>query len=223
MIWHETASPAVIVMLTQTHEAGKEKCFQYFPRSLSDPPLAINEHDEFADGFIATVTLLSLTEDPATRSTIREMELRTRDGATKRVWHLLFAGWPDFLVPEDEDRAALLKLVALSAAKNEDSGSPRVVHCSAGVGRSGTFIALDWLLGELDEGCLDQVEDGLDPVAEVVDRLRQQRMMMVQGEQQFSFLYDVLKMLWIERWRQRDESGGDGRADEAQRSNVERL
>jgi len=210
MLWHETASPAVIVMLTQTHEAGKEKCFQYFPHALDSPSLTVNERDEFADGFVATVTLLSVEEDAATRSTVREMEVKTRDGGVKRVVHLLFAGWPDFLVPEGEEREALVRLVALSAQRNEVDESPRVVHCSAGVGRSGTFIALDWLLGELDEGALDELGEEDDPVAEVVDVLRQQRMMMVQGEPQFWFLYDVVREKWIERWRKRREEEGRG-------------
>lgn len=199
MIWHETADPAVIVMLTQTHESGREKCFQYFPTDMNDPVQLINEEDEFSDGFTATLTLKSISEDASTRSTVRELELKTADGATKTVWHLLFGGWPDFLIPEDEDRAALLRLIELSATRNAHSESPRIVHCSAGVGRSGTFIALDWLITELIHGNLDNVPDGVDPIADVVDKLRQQRMMMVQGEQQFWFLYDVLKQLWLER------------------------
>ena len=140
MIWHETADPAVIVMLTQTHESGREKCFPYFPSDLEDPMLDINEQDEFEDDFLGSLTLLSITEDNDTRSTIREMELKAQDGKTKKVWHLLFEGWPDFLIPEDDDRAALLKLVDLSEKLNTTAESPRVVHCSAGVGRSGTFI-----------------------------------------------------------------------------------
>jgi protein-tyrosine phosphatase len=198
MVEQETADPAVIVMLTQTHESGREKCFQYFPDSMEDPVQLFNEEDEFSDGFTATVTLKSIVEDEDTRSTIRELELTTAEG-TKTVWHLLFEGWPDFLIPEGDDRAALLKLIKLSAEKNSP-GSPRVVHCSAGVGRSGTFIALDYLIAELEAGNLDDVTAEADPVADVVDKLRQQRMMMVQGEQQFWFLYDVLRELWVQRW-----------------------
>ncbi|EON65136.1 hypothetical protein W97_04373 [Coniosporium apollinis CBS 100218] len=221
MLWHETSSPAVIVMLTQTHEAGKEKCFQYFPHSLDAPTLNINENDEFEDGFICTVTLVNITEDAATRSTIRELEVKLTTGETKTIWHLLFAGWPDFLVPEGEERTALLHLIDLSSAKNA-LGSPRVVHCSAGVGRSGTFIALDWLLAELSEGSLDEVPDEDDPIADVVDKLRMQRMMMVQGEAQFWFLYDVVKDLWVERWRQKNDLSApapvDSRAGEGEAS-----
>jgi protein-tyrosine phosphatase len=208
MIWHETSDPAVVVMLTQTHESGREKCFQYYPLDMENPTLLINEEDEFEDGFQATLTLKNITEDAATRSTIRELELRTTEGETKTVWHLLFGGWPDFLIPEGEDRTALLRLIQFSAEKNTHIESPRVVHCSAGVGRSGTFIALDWLMTELQQGNLDSVPDSVDPIADIVDKLRQQRMMMVQGEQQLWFLYDILKQLWLDRWQQKHGAVG---------------
>ncbi|KAF2196565.1 hypothetical protein GQ43DRAFT_252281 [Delitschia confertaspora ATCC 74209] len=202
MVWHETTSPSVVVMLTQTRETGREKCYPYYPQSLSSPTLTVNEHDEFEDGFTSTLTLLSLEKNEDIRAQVREIEMSNTDGSeSKKIWHLLFAGWPDFHIPEGADRSALLNLIAMSRQKNADnSENPRIVHCSAGVGRSGTFIALDWLLQELEEGSLDEVDDDSDPVVEVVDNLRQQRMMMVQGEAQFSFLYDILRDLWRERW-----------------------
>jgi protein-tyrosine phosphatase len=205
MIWDETASPAIIVMLTQTHESGREKCFPYFPLEPSSPTLAINEINEFGDDFIATLTLDSITEDARVRSTIRHMTLLDhRTNTTKPVIHMLFAGWPDFFVPEGADRTALISLVRLSQELNADHPeSPLVVHCSAGVGRTGTFIALDWLLTELDNGALDHVAEAADPVNDLVDMLRQQRMMMVQGDAQFSFLYDVLQEAWLGRWEAR--------------------
>jgi protein-tyrosine phosphatase len=202
MIWNEVSSPAVIVMLTQTHEQGREKCYPYYPQSPSSPSLKVNAHDEFEDGFMHDLVLTSLVDNDETRAQVRELDMKTEDGSeTKKIWHLLFGGWPDFLIPEGDERAALLKLIQLSREKNEDNSSnPRVIHCSAGVGRSGTFIALDYLLQELDEGSLDDVPDTEDPIFKVVSTLRQQRMMMVQGEAQFSFLYDVVRERWRDRW-----------------------
>jgi len=203
MIWHETGDPAVVVMLTQTHEAGKEKCFQYFPADMENPNLNINEQDEFGDNFLGSLTLRNITQDAETRSVLREMKLETADGQTKTVFHYLFARWPDFGAPEHEDKDALLSLINISDRTNTAPGSPRIVHCSAGVGRSGTFIALDWLLTELEEGSLDQVPDDLDPIVNLVDELRRQRMYMVQAEPQFWFLYEVLKEYWTIRWKRR--------------------
>jgi protein-tyrosine phosphatase len=217
MIWQECADPAVIIMLTQTHESGREKCFQYFPADMENPTMAITEDDEFDDDFKAMLSLLNIVEDSDTQSTIREMELKTEGGEAKTIWHLLFSGWPDFSIPEDESRDALVRLIQLSAEKNTQAESPRVVHCSAGVGRSGTFIALDWLLTELEEGSLDDLRDGADPVTDIVDELRQQRMMMVQSDSQYNFLYDLMRQLWKGRQEGRKPSAVDpekqGRGD----------
>jgi protein-tyrosine phosphatase len=128
--------------------------------------------------------------------------MTTDDGSeSRKIWHLLFAGWPDFSVPEGDDRAGMLKLVDISRSKNTDNSiNPRIVHCSAGIGRSGTFIALDWLMQELEEGALDDVPDNEDPILKVVENLRDQRAGMVQSKVQFQFIYDVLREQWCERW-----------------------
>jgi len=202
MIWKENQNPAVVVMLTQTHEAGREKCFPYYPQSLASPDMRMNEHDEFEDGFVHNLHLVSLRQDEEARTQVREIDMTTDDGSdSRKIWHLLFAGWPDFSVPEGADKAALLRLVDISRDKNGDNTTnPRIVHCSAGIGRSGTFIALDWLLQELDEGAFDSPPDNIDPIVTSIEKLRDQRYGMVQSKQQFIFLYDALRERWRERW-----------------------
>ncbi|KAF4305296.1 Protein-tyrosine phosphatase receptor/non-receptor type [Botryosphaeria dothidea] len=205
MIWHECESPAVIVMLTQLYEAGREKCFQYFPDSLDSPHMVVNEHDEFGDSVVFEINLISVSEDERSRSTVRELEVKDRaSGETKKVWHILWPVWPDFGVPEGAHKHMLASLIPLSREKNASETNPRIVHCSAGVGRSGTFIALDHLLSELAEGALDEVPEGKDPVEETVDSLRTQRMMMVQQETQLALIYETLRDKWIDRWRERE-------------------
>lgn len=207
MVAHECTPTPTIIMLTQTHESGREKCFQYFPQSASSPTLHIAADPHHHDGEI-TVELVSSRFDDATRATLRTVRLTVGDGEEKEVLHYLFEGWPDFLTPEGANREALLRLVEVSATSAEGVGgkeNPFVVHCSAGVGRSGTFIALEFLLRELEAGVFDEWDaasggdGGRDPVSEVVGLLREQRMMMVQGEGQFYFLYDVLRERWLER------------------------
>ncbi|EME39871.1 hypothetical protein DOTSEDRAFT_178713 [Dothistroma septosporum NZE10] len=230
MVTNELQSPAVVVMLTQTHEAGKEKCFQYYPLSKEESPLIIQQDELIGDGFEGAVELVDVKADETTRSELRTLKVRTRSqdeqSRETEIRHLLFSGWPDFLVPEGEDRNALVQLVRLSAALNQpassntdtktngssfaadlastDEENPRIIHCSAGVGRSGTFIALDYLLSLMFSGQLDNLPEGSDPIAETVDRLRQQRMMMVQGESQFNFLYEVMR----EQMAARAQNGG---------------
>jgi protein-tyrosine phosphatase len=202
MVWKENESPAVIVMVTKTHEQGREKCYPYYPRSTSEPDLSINEHDEFGDGFIHNLHLKELSHDAEARTEVREIDMTTQDGSeSRKIWHLLFEGWPDFSVPEGADKAALLRMIELSRQKNSNnSTNPRIVHCSAGIGRSGTFIALDWLIQELEEGSLDNLADDEDPILSIIETLRDQRPMMVQSKQQFVFIYDTLRERWRERW-----------------------
>lgn len=191
MIWHETSDPAVIVMLTQTAEAGREKCFQYFPLNEEPGSFTIENIEEDGTRSAGTVQLTETIFDEASKTTVRKLVM-TVDDETKTVWHLLFRAWPDFDVPEDEDRAALLELLKLSVKKNTTSNNPRIIHCSAGVGRSGTFIALEHLLSQVETGAVAEAQDSEDMIYDVVNRLREQRMTMVQSDVQYSFLYDVL-------------------------------
>ena len=198
MLWYETATPAVIVMLTQTHETGREKCFAYYPQDMENKNLPVDTDPDDEKAFKGTIELLELKDDELTRCTIRKLIMKVGE-EEKVVWHYLFTGWPDFLVPEGQDRSALLQLIRHTATTAEDPTNSRIVHCSAGVGRSGTFIALDYLLSELAEGALDDMDVERDRIAEVVSELRKQRMMMVQGEAQFDFLYEIMKEQWLEK------------------------
>lgn len=202
MIWKENESTAVIIMLTPTHEAGREKCYAYYPESLDEPDKHINEHDEFEDGFVHNLHLVTLEHNEQARTEVREIDMTNDDfSESRKIWHLLFTGWPDFSVPAGADRAGMLKLVDISREKNgNNAANPRIVHCSAGIGRSGTFIALDWLMQELDEGTLDSIPPDEDPIWKVVERLRDQRAGMVQSKSQFLFLYDIMRERWRERW-----------------------
>lgn len=192
MIWHETADIAVIVMLTQTAEAGKEKCFQYFPLDEEAGNFRIEATDDDENSQEGQVQLVETVYNEAARSTVRKL-LMTVGEEEKTVWHLLFGGWPDFDVPEGENRAALLELLDLSASKNEFANTPRIIHCSAGVGRSGTFIALDFLLAQLKAGMVAEAKEDEDMIYDLVNRLREQRMTMVQSDTQYYFLYEVLR------------------------------
>lgn len=203
MVFHESTDVGVVVMLTQTFESGREKCAQYFPVDAEDSPMILrtNENDPHVNdeghqnpdaGVLGTVQLLECNFDENARSEVRKLEL-TVGSQSKIVWHFLFAGWADFSKPEGDDREALLELLKLSASKCT-SNNPRVVHCSAGVGRTGTFIALGHLLRELESGQLLNITDAeTDPVFETVNQMREQRMMMVYNEMQLQFIYEVLR------------------------------
>lgn len=192
MIWQETTDVAVIVMLTQTHDGTTEKCFQYFPLNAEAGSFKVEPLDRAKDTPEGSVTFLEYRMDVDSRTEIRKLSLRI-GAETKDVWHLWFSGWPDFAVPEEDNRTALLKLLKLCAEKNTSPSNPRIIHCSAGVGRSGTFIALEYLLAQVESGAILDAKGDDDMIYEVVNRLREQRMLMVQMEAQYHFLYEVIR------------------------------
>ena len=198
MIWHETHHVGVIVMLTQLTEGLREKCHQYYPDETDHEGFSLQWVTETGEERKGTVKATGSTFHEASKTTVRKLVLSCGD-ESKIIWHLLFLGWPDYGVPENQDRDALLELIKLSRNKNEDPGSPRIIHCSAGVGRSGTFIALEHLLAELEAERLDEVTDTHDFIYDTVNKLREQRMTMVQSETQYLLLYELLREQYLKR------------------------
>jgi protein-tyrosine phosphatase len=192
-------------------------------------------HDELEPQ--GSVTLLDFHHDTKSRSEVRKLRLQIGE-ESKTIWHYLFNGWLDYGRPEGEDRRAMLELIQQSATQAGDPGlNPRFIHCSAGVGRTGTFIALDYLLRELAHGKLEVTPSSSRPsssgqrtqnslegsdagsttgsfvmgkestpeakedlIFETVNTLREQRMMMVMNDVQFSFLYEVLREAYVEMY-----------------------
>ncbi len=131
------------------------------------------------------------------------------------IHHYFFQAWPDHDVPKTaDDQKALLELIHASRFRINQSTerggndgehtqtlAPRIVHCSAGVGRTGTFIALDYFLQELEEGKLDKyvADPEADPIFDIVKQMRHQRTYMVQKHSQYALIYQILKDKWEER------------------------
>lgn len=228
MVFHETKDVAVIVMLTQTVESGREKCAQYFPIDADHSPMVLpveeaepfvndDEHRKVQDTILGQIALVESQWDEESRSEVRKLEL-TLGSKTKTVWHYLFAGWADYSKPEGDDREALLQLIRATGDKCTPD-NPRVVHCSAGVGRTGTFIALDHLLQELESGALLKTVDSPetdDPIFETVNKMREQRMMMVYNEMQLQFIYEVLRERAQMKVGTRDDSSSETNDDGAE-------
>jgi protein-tyrosine phosphatase len=211
MVWHELGNPAVIVMLTETHDGSVEKCYPYFPRDPDTPPLRINDDDEFGDGFKATVRCVEVEGGSQPGKTeVRKLVMKVEgQDEEKIIWHLLYSKWPDFGILAVDDLVGLFSLMDLSKAKNSGPENPRVIHCSAGVGRSGTFIALEHLIAELEGDGLKpeegQDDSAYDPVFDTVNKLREQRRTMVQADGQYYFIYTVLRQLWEKKYLKREK------------------
>jgi len=214
MLWHELAepyetTPAVIIMLSPTHVPHPngvntfEKCYPYYPLDENSEPLVINETGVLGDEFHAEVRFVS-REAPIPGSTVEirqlAMSVRGEEKGEKPIWHLLYPSWPDFGALEEKNVASIISLMHLSREKNERAENPRIVHCSAGVGRTGTFIALEFLIGELEGGAWEGWTGTGDPIYETINQLRMQRRNMVQAFEQYAFLYEVLRKMWQEKY-----------------------
>ncbi|XP_072341266.1 phosphatidylinositol phosphatase PTPRQ [Scyliorhinus torazame] len=165
MIW-ETRTQSV-VMLTHCFEKGRIRCHQYWPED--DKPVTV-----FGD-----IVITKLAEDIQADWTIRELKIE-KYGDYMMVTQFNFTSWPEHGVPEIS--APLIHFVKLIRANRANDNTPIVVHCSAGVGRTGVFIALDHLLQHVNH------HDFVD-IFGFVAELRSERMCMVQNLAQYMFLH----------------------------------
>uniref|UniRef100_A0A7N9CVE4 Receptor-type tyrosine-protein phosphatase C n=1 Tax=Macaca fascicularis TaxID=9541 RepID=A0A7N9CVE4_MACFA len=171
MIWEQKAT--VIVMVTRCEEGNRNKCAEYWPsmeegtRAFGDVVVKINQHKRCPDYIIQKLNIVNKKE----KATGRE------------VTHIQFTSWPDHGVPEDPH--LLLKLRRRVNAFSNFFSGPIVVHCSAGVGRTGTYIGIDAMLEGLE------AENKVDVYGYVV-KLRRQRCLMVQVEAQYILIHQAL-------------------------------
>ncbi|KAH6686824.1 protein-tyrosine phosphatase [Plectosphaerella plurivora] len=203
-----------------------------------EPPAPINQVAVGEDGIMEVSQPADETSEQEPREII--------------VWHFLYTRWPDFGPPAPEDLHSFLSLMRLSReyclldqegtadSKDVTAASmvvpkethhkdlpPRIIHCSAGVGRTGTFITLEHLMRELDVGHLEDDDsrnspspstrhaqasgqtEMRDPILETIETLREQRPTMVQSPTQFTFLYLTLRKMWLDRYSSNSEDGDE--------------
>ncbi|XP_042318435.1 tyrosine-protein phosphatase non-receptor type 1 isoform X1 [Sceloporus undulatus] len=174
MIWEQKSRG--VVMLNRVMEKGSIKCAQYWPQK--------EEKEMLFEDTNFTLTLVS--EDIKSYYTVRQLELEnltTRE--TREILHFHYTTWPDFGVPESP--ASFLNFlfkVRESGSLSPDHG-PIVVHCSAGIGRSGTFCLVDTCLLLMDKR---QDPSSVD-IKQVLLEMRKYRMGLIQTADQLRFSY----------------------------------
>ncbi|XP_038265796.1 receptor-type tyrosine-protein phosphatase epsilon isoform X1 [Dermochelys coriacea] len=171
MIWEQKS--AIIVMLTNLKERKEDKCYQYWPDQgcWSYGNIRVSVED--------SIVLVDYT----IRKFCIQSQLHDGSKVPRFVTQLHFTSWPDFGVPFTP--IGMLKFLKKVKALNPSHAGPIVVHCSAGVGRTGTFIVIDAILDMM------HAEQRVD-VFEFVARIRNQRPQMVQTDMQYSFIYQAL-------------------------------
>ncbi|XP_037643940.1 receptor-type tyrosine-protein phosphatase F isoform X23 [Sebastes umbrosus] len=168
MMWEQRSN--TIVMMTRLEEKSRVKCDQYWPSRGTE-----------TYGMIQ-VTMLD-TVELATYS-VRTFALYKNGSSEKReVRQFQFMAWPDHGVPEYP--TPILAFLRRVKACNPPDAGPMVVHCSAGVGRTGCFIVIDAMLERMKH------EKSVDIYGHVTC-MRAQRNYMVQTEDQYIFIHEAL-------------------------------
>uniref|UniRef100_A0A7E4VM01 Tyrosine-protein phosphatase domain-containing protein n=1 Tax=Panagrellus redivivus TaxID=6233 RepID=A0A7E4VM01_PANRE len=167
LIWQEKVP--LIFMLCNNLEDNKRKCADYLPSIDSDGMT------------VCGIRIVVVAQNHHSRRTLTETKLLLTHGDKEhRVSHWKWLGWPDYKVPT-QDLQIPFRLLKMSRVANGST----VVHCSAGVGRSGSLVAL--------ELCLTDLADGEElKVRECVEFLRRQRAHSVQSAVQYLFIHRAL-------------------------------
>ncbi|CAF2132231.1 unnamed protein product [Rotaria magnacalcarata] len=183
-----------IVMLTRIEEQNPHnpaqklpKCARYFPEKKGDV-LRISR---------ISIEVIDIENQPDLE--IRHLFIKY-DNNDHHVFHYYFAGWPDFSVVDPQELINLIENInkhksnrPISVEKmKEILLTPIVVHCSAGVGRTGTYIAVDIIMSLIDRQKNELSTMKLD-VMGIVYHLRQDRGKMVQTKDQYMLVNNCVE------------------------------
>jgi netrin-G3 ligand len=170
MVWESETS--TIVMLTNLEEKARAKCAQYWP-DMGSGALTSNN-------LVVTVT----DEVEFTDHVIRDLHItKTGEASERTIKQFHYTAWPDFGTPADP--SGILSLLNKVNKWSRDHKKPKIVHCSAGVGRSGTYISIDIQIQSI------QKNKELN-IFNCVTTMREDRCLLVQTEEQYVFVHETL-------------------------------
>ncbi|XP_045676047.1 tyrosine-protein phosphatase non-receptor type 13 isoform X8 [Phyllostomus hastatus] len=169
MIWEQKST--VIAMMTQEVEGEKIKCQRYWPNVLGRTTMVSNRLQ------LALVKMQLLKGFVVRAMTLEDIQT----GEVRHISHLNFTAWPDHDTPSQPDDL----LTFISYMRHMHSSGPIITHCSAGIGRSGTLICIDVVLGLIRQDLEFDISD-------LVRCMRLQRHGMVQTQDQYIFCYQVI-------------------------------
>nr|XP_034313029.1 uncharacterized protein LOC105342354 [Crassostrea gigas] len=165
MIWQQNC--AKIIMLTNVEENGVMKCNKYWPDT---------------EDMYGIYHVKMEKEETSANYTVRTFHI-SLSGKAKTVTHFHFTAWPDKGVPRNVTSIVDFRNKVVNY--EDDLKGPLLIHCSAGVGRTGTFMALDFLIKQGER-------EGFVDVISCVASMRHQRVHVVQTVEQYVFLHDAL-------------------------------
>jgi protein tyrosine phosphatase len=213
MLWQEDVK--VIIMVTGLIERGKSKCSRYWPDRV--------HRGNGTEGVIKYGNVIVKVVSAKQRAGYKVAELQATVGSeTRTVMHFWFDSWPDFGVPSSS--SAVTDMLQVANKYDPAHKNPWLIHCSARIGRTGTFIGID--LG------MKMVEklNAVDTIM-LIEKMRNDRGGMVQTRDQYEFLHTVLsdffaltgKEVAENLYGNVAETGGKGATPEAVYNNMSNL
>ncbi|CAG2232084.1 PTPRT [Mytilus edulis] len=191
MIWQDNVGK--IVMVTQLIENRKAKCERYWPKTVTEPLVVNNFIVTMKEEIEQTVYVyrsLTVLNKNINCAMCRSYDINTSclilDCTRKKIHHFHFTQWPDHGVP---DSIKLVKFYRKVRSQKCNQHGPMLVHCSAGIGRTGTFIAIDALY---ENG----KKVGHVNIMEYIEMARKDRINMVQTHEQYETVFEALLELF---------------------------
>jgi tyrosine-protein phosphatase non-receptor type 4 len=169
----------LIVMLTTIVERGRAKCHKYWPNPgecLTMENMIVNcirEETDAAESFVFRDFILT----------------DVQNNSERQIKHMQYVAWPDHGVPDSP--AQFLSFTEKVREVRKGDPSPVVVHCSAGIGRTGVLVLMETAL------CLIQSGEPVYPL-EIVKTMREQRAMMIQNASQYRFVCESVHSAYLQ-------------------------
>ena len=170
MVWELKSK--VIVMLCNLIENNKSKCENYWEAKMEKFKVEVKKENTHKMYFEREIQLINLSNK----------EERT-------VYQIHYTQWPDKGVPESKDLPIFSEINELVDKLNNDTKEPIIVHCSAGAGRTGTFISMYLLEKEIVKQIKDNCSIIRFNIFNLVRKLKEMRISMVQTHEQYQLIY----------------------------------